>query len=281
MTLPRGGRKLPPRDDVNAKDNDFLTPLHCAVLSGHTSVVAKLLQWGADPSAVSKLSDSPLCLAAALGHGEIVDLLGGDHPRDAVSTPLHQAARYGRVEMIGKPQVRRFLDTIDGCGETALHVAVRGADPRMVFALIDHGADVGPLNEDGHTPLRVAMNRLDHRKSEARATPTGRLRRASGYRPDVALQLVAAGHVVRRQRGDAERAALPERLVAQMDKWRAVVLTLISHGAQVVGLGRSHLRLCVRLVASAHGYGPRQAARLRLTGRVRPPAREVENGTSQ
>lgn len=244
-------------------------------------MVAKLLQWGADPLAVSKLGDSPLCLAAALGHGEIVDLLNGDHPRDAVSTPLHQAARYGRVEMVGKPQVCRFLDTIDGCGETALHVAVRGADPRMVCALIDHGADVGPLNEDGQTPLRVAMNWLDHRKSEARATATGRLRRVSGYRPDVALQLVAAGHVVRRQRGDAERAALPERLVVQMDNWRAVVLTLIAHGAQVVGLGRSHLRLCVRLVASAHGYGPRQAARLRRTGRVRPPAREVEDGTSQ
>lgn len=55
-----------------------------------------------------------------------------------------------------------------------------------------------------------------------------------------------------------------------------MVLTLITHRAQVVRLGRGHLRLCVRLVASAHEYGPRQATRLRLTGRVRPPAEQEE-----
>lgn len=267
---------VPPRDDVNAQDKDGLTPLHCAVLAGHTRVVAKLLQWGADPVAVTHLGDTPLCLAAALGHGEIVDQLGGDHPAGAVSTPLHHAVRNGRVELLDKPQVRPFLDIPDGCGDTALHAAARRADPRMVDALTRRGADVRCKNEDDHTPLHVAMSWLDLRKADARAVASGRTSRPGGRSPDVALQLVAAGHAVRRRRGDAERAVLPERMVERLDGWRAVVLTLITHGAEVVRLGRGHKRLCLRLVASAHGYGPRQAARLRLTGRVRPPAEADE-----
>lgn len=217
VTLARTGRKRPPRDEINAKDKDFLTPLHCAVLSGHTRVVTNLIQRGADHAAVSKLGHTPLCIAAALGHGEIVDLLWGDHPAAAVTTPLHQVVQFGRLELLDKPQIRPFLETADGCVETALHVAARRADPPMVRALTDRGADVGRENEYGHTPLQVAMSWLDRRKADARATATGRLRRAGGYRPDVAVKLVAAGHVLRRQRGNAERAALPDRLVREVD----------------------------------------------------------------
>ena len=44
----------------------------------------------------------------------------------------------------------------DGCGSTALHLAVERNAPAIVQLLIEHGAQLNPLNEHGWTPLRCA-----------------------------------------------------------------------------------------------------------------------------
>ena len=44
----------------------------------------------------------------------------------------------------------------DGCGSTALHLAVERNAPAIVQLLIESGARLNPLNEHGWTPLRCA-----------------------------------------------------------------------------------------------------------------------------
>ena len=51
------------------------TPLHEAAISGHPSIVAKLLKHGADPNASGMDNDSPLHDAAANSHREVCKIL--------------------------------------------------------------------------------------------------------------------------------------------------------------------------------------------------------------
>jgi len=61
--------------DINAKNNDDLTPLHFAVLSGHKDVAELLILHGADVKARDKHGDTPLYFAATMGHLDIARML--------------------------------------------------------------------------------------------------------------------------------------------------------------------------------------------------------------
>ncbi|KAJ6134378.1 hypothetical protein N7523_000700 [Penicillium sp. IBT 18751x] len=110
------------------------TALHRAALYGNESVLAVLLQAGADPTLSDSTGLTPLHLAAYQGHTGIVQLLlaSGSQPHDIVS----QATR---------------------TGETALHLAVQAHQPVMVRILLEHStSSVNKQDWWGRTALHMA-----------------------------------------------------------------------------------------------------------------------------
>lgn len=263
---------------VNAVDEDAQTPLHYAAFRGRTDAVTLLLQHGAHPAVANRLGLTPLYIAASLGHSEIVDQLTAEQPAHAVSTPLHGAALYGRVALYAKPQLLPYMSTADETGTTPLHLAARSVDATSVRALVRLGADVHRRNEDGDTPLHMAMAWLECRVREVKnATAADRKDNARRLRD------AATGHLVRRGQTNLELPGVPEPVFRKLDDFRGVVLCFLAAGVHVGGLGggggglgHHHARrLCLRILRSADGFGPRSLVRLAITGRARRAAADA------
>lgn len=109
------------------------TALHRAALYGHESVLAVLLQAGADPTLPDSTGFTPLHLAAQQGHAGVVQLLlASSPPRDLISW-------------------------VTRSGETALHLAVQARQPAVVRVLIEHSAcAVNDQDLWGRTALHMA-----------------------------------------------------------------------------------------------------------------------------
>ena len=116
--------------DIRAINNYGETPLHRAVISGEPSIVATLLDRGADPSAGQ---GSPLVMAVRRGEAALVQLFldrGAD-----IATRSH--------------------------GQTLLHAALDAPDgPAMARLLLDRGADIEAVHKDAfrQTPLHWAVS---------------------------------------------------------------------------------------------------------------------------
>lgn len=115
---------------VNSATDDGTTALHCAIAPGNPAIVARLLDFGAQPNVADHDGRTPLWLAAHKEDARIAALLL-DYKADPNCrvgkkglTPLMVAAKNGRIEM-----VNLLLD--------------RGADPRLA-------------SEDGKTAAQFA-----------------------------------------------------------------------------------------------------------------------------
>lgn len=197
---------------LRARDRLGNTALILAVDSGHREVAELLLRSGIQPDiyeaaaigdtslvaervhedarAVNSYSPegfTPLALAAHFGHEETVEfLLTHGANINAVSknglgvTPLH-AALYGRrVEMAKRllafgadVTARRGGKNIPRAGWTALHYAAGYGFVELIAPFIESGADLDARDEEGRTPLRVAIE-------EGQAKAAEILRRAGG-----------------------------------------------------------------------------------------------------
>ena len=108
-----------------------------ALRAHDVSAVQRLLKQGVDPNAADGRRDTPLHVAAMLGHGEeLVDLLIGHGAQ--VNATNHQ-------------------------GWTPLH---RVLDKKVAEVLLDHGADINARDKDGLTPLHIAVGTEHGRVTE-------------------------------------------------------------------------------------------------------------------
>ena len=111
--------------DLEARDEDGYTALHCAVNFNQLSVVAFLVGAGADLEARDKYNWTVLSSAAWRGYLEIVEYLVG---------------------------AGASLTATDEYGNTALHRAAEDGHLEVVEFLVSAGADVNARNEFGRTP---------------------------------------------------------------------------------------------------------------------------------
>jgi ankyrin repeat protein len=99
--------------------------------------------------------------------------------------PLYYATRCGLPDLVDHLLVTRpqDLDARGGCYSTSLHAAVAKGNVDIVRLLLEHGADVAALNDEGRNPLLEASHRgnldvigllLNHRADINSQTPKGR-----------------------------------------------------------------------------------------------------------
>jgi len=100
--------------DVNAKDDEGMTPLHFAAYVGRREIAELLIAAGADVNATDKHVMTPLHKAAFVGHKEIAELLiakGGDVNAKDVDgeTPLDLAEGVGGAALGNKKEITDLL----------------------------------------------------------------------------------------------------------------------------------------------------------------------------
>ena len=121
------------REDVNAKDDNKLTPLHVACFRGYKDIVELLIENQANVNVSTKESpavESPLHLACLKNHHEIVKLL------------LEKGA-----DIEGK----------DKDEKTPLHYAIWANSELIVKLLLENGAYIDAQDKNKQTPLDYAI----------------------------------------------------------------------------------------------------------------------------
>ena len=128
--------------EVNAKDNEGITPLHWALDKGNRALVLTFLNIGVDINAINKKGFTPLHFAVILGCPDLVEFLLQNNAkidlkdREKERTSLHWALRMSRAS-----------SEKEGRQLPILVVA------KIIRSLIDHGANVGMVDNENKIPL--------------------------------------------------------------------------------------------------------------------------------
>ncbi|KAJ3115700.1 hypothetical protein HDU96_000179 [Phlyctochytrium bullatum] len=150
--------------DPRGSPVDELEPLHVAANAGRAAMARLLLQRGAKPEKPTKFRHcKPLHFAAGYGFVDVCKVLlehGADiWARDLNrNTPLHDAAYYGQVEVCRALLEASVIgiDTKNGFGDTALHMAADGNYFHVAEILVAMDANKSLKNAKNETPLDIA-----------------------------------------------------------------------------------------------------------------------------
>ena len=149
--------------DVNIQDDQGNTPLKVAVLNSQESLASALIG-DSELNVKSYQNRSILHVACSLGNVDFVKTLLHKQPADITSqddqqnTPLHVAALCGKEEMVLSLITKCDFNAKGFLGRSLLHSACSGGNVSLVQKLIlDYNADVNTLDDQGNTPLDVAV----------------------------------------------------------------------------------------------------------------------------
>lgn len=158
--------------NLNKLNGEGYTPLHICVIEGRDNCLAEVIK--NEKLNVNKCSKgaekfnghTALHMAVELGRTEMVKcLLQWDADVNSVNddgyTPLHISVQKGRAECFAELIKEETLDFNKAAEKfhlhTPLHIAVDSHSSEMVKLLIQLGADVNSLNDDGYTPLHISV----------------------------------------------------------------------------------------------------------------------------
>ena len=124
--------------DIDVQDGKGWTPLHIAAEKGNTYIVEKLIEKNANVNIQNENGNTPLHIAIskAVDNNDVIDLI------------------FNKIT---------DLDVQDNKGWTALHIAAEKGNTYIVEKLIEKNANVNIQNENGTTPLNIAiLNAVDN-----------------------------------------------------------------------------------------------------------------------
>ncbi|KAK5995175.1 Ankyrin repeat domain-containing protein 50 [Cladobotryum mycophilum] len=164
--------------NINAKGKDDRTSLSWAVWNGKEFVVQLLLNKGADVNTTDKAGRTPLSLAAFHAHNDIIQLL---LTKDA---DIHENDEAGKIKLLAAGVQRKTVEQLvfrkrtgtdttlfeAGLNQTAspdetnedierLFLAIENGEETVLQQLLDKGACVDILNQDGRTLLSLAAEK--------------------------------------------------------------------------------------------------------------------------
>jgi ankyrin repeat protein len=150
---------------LDAKDGAGWTPLMNASMEGHVGVVQWLLDKGAAINERAELRQTAVWLACYYGRLDVTRLLveRGADPTGAGytgSTPLMMASARGHLEVVrfllALPSAKISIKHRDISGQTALWCACQTGRGGVVRALLESGADPTIPSNNGTTPMAIA-----------------------------------------------------------------------------------------------------------------------------
>ena len=143
---------------VDTRDLHGRCALALALLGGNVDAVQHLLDIGADPNVVDNDGDPVVCYASRITDESILgQLIEKTDPEALNWKALWYAVTANNVPLVAL-LLRQKADPNHqlACGDTALHTAVRLGHESLVSALLEGGASVSTLNQDGETALSLA-----------------------------------------------------------------------------------------------------------------------------
>lgn len=143
--------------DPKRADYDGRTPLHLAAARGHEDVVLFLIQEGANVNFEDNFGNTPLNEAVKGCHDRIAKILreaGGKLIEETAGEHLRKAVLSGKVDMVKHLLVNGINpNSVDHSGRTPLHIAASEGLTLMADILIKHGADIYAKDRWGKTPI--------------------------------------------------------------------------------------------------------------------------------
>jgi integrin-linked kinase len=133
-------------------DDHGFSPLHWASKEGHTKLVELLIQRGARVNVTNRGDDTPLHLAAAHGHRDILHQVQLQKHHDCFILLINHVVQLLRL--------KSDVNFTNEHGNTPLHYACFWGYQSIAEDLIAQGALVSIANKDGDTPLDKARGTL-------------------------------------------------------------------------------------------------------------------------
>ncbi|KAF8719635.1 hypothetical protein HU200_024378 [Digitaria exilis] len=156
-------------------DNYGNTALHHAASAGKVGAVKLFLQGDSSLAYIPDVDGLfPVHTAAKMGKIDVIELLMEACPNsdelldNRGRNVLHCAIEHKKEKVVHhmckNPRFGRMMNARDGAGNTPLHLAAKHGCDRMAMLLMQDArvANLSVMNNDGATPLDVAINELDH-----------------------------------------------------------------------------------------------------------------------
>lgn len=149
--------------DITSRDNGGNSLLHIAVYNGNVKLILKAIELGAKINALNDKKQTPLHVAVdrknpaavtvLLKHGAAQGIV--DVEKD---TPIVKCIRKGYLNILKSfVQMNADLQCTGHYPASLLHLALHCGHADMVDVLLSGGADVNEKNNEGFTPIQVAV----------------------------------------------------------------------------------------------------------------------------
>mmetsp|Transcript_57655 Transcript_57655/g.160698 ORF Transcript_57655/g.160698 Transcript_57655/m.160698 type:complete len:211 (+) Transcript_57655:57-689(+) len=152
--------------DVDARDEDGLTPLMAAARAGQLHVLQRLIEIGSPAlNAVDRTGRTPLDYAVEAGHDEIVEYMTLDTSLLPFARGLLPAIARGDDAVVQElfsavQSMRPSVNCRDERGAPALHCAVKAGKPEVVSMLLQQpGIKVNARDRYGRTAFDAAREK--------------------------------------------------------------------------------------------------------------------------
>jgi len=149
--------------NLEVRNLDGNTPFMEAVKAGNIPSIERLSYYGADSNTRNVKGDTPLHFAVAMERYDLVSMLlrtgASIHARNTSNMSPFRISLGVSPRMVSVLLTKDRINSPDDMGNSALHIALQEkAHPEIVRAIINQGSRLNTVDNNGKTPLRLAVD---------------------------------------------------------------------------------------------------------------------------